>query len=205
LLTDLKISEFLDKTATGNAIPGGGSVAALAGALGAGLSEMVAHLTMGRKGYEAVDTEMKALAEEAERLRDNLSKNIDRDSEAYGEVLTAFKLPKDTEEEKEKRRQAIQKGFISAATVPLNVANAALNVIDLAEKAVKMGNKNTVTDGAVAALMARAAVISAVLNVKINLGSITDEEFKSDMKHQAEALEKAAKEKEKNILSKLEL
>ena len=203
MLTDLKISEFLEKTASGTAVPGGGSVAALAGALGAGLSEMVANLTIGRKGYEASDSEMKALAEDARVLRGRLAQAIDKDSEAYTQVLAAFRLPKSTEEEKSQRQKAVQKGFMAAATVPLNVAKDALRVMGLAEKAIVMGNRNMVTDGAVAGVMAKSAVISAVLNVKINLHSITDDKFKADLFHQAEELEKAANEKEKEMLLKI--
>ena len=203
MLTDLKVTEFLDKTASGTAVPGGGSVAALAGALGAGLSEMVANLTIGRKGYEASGSEMKALAEDAKILRDKLTQFISKDSEAYAQVLAAFRLPKSTEEEKEKKQKAVQKGFMAAATVPLNVAKDALSVMGLAEKAIVMGNKNAVTDGAVAGLMAKAAVISAVFNVKINLHSITDDKFKTDLFRQAKELENAANEKEEALLSKL--
>ena len=104
MLTDLNITEFLEKTASGTAVPGGGSVAALAGALGASLSEMVANLTIGRKGYEASDAEMRDLMNSARMLRDKLAKDIDRDSEAYAQVLAAFKLPKSTEEEKKQRQ-----------------------------------------------------------------------------------------------------
>ena len=205
MLTDLKITEFLEKTASGTAIPGGGSVAALAGALGASLSEMVANLTIGRKGYEASDAEMKDLMNSARMLRDKLAKDIDRDSEAYAQVLAAFKLPKSTEEEKKQRQEAVQKGFMAAASVPLSVAEDALSVMELAELAVEKGNKNTITDGAVAAMMARAAVLSAIYNVTINLSSITDKGFKTEVNNQAEELKKAANEKEKEILSKLNL
>jgi formiminotetrahydrofolate cyclodeaminase len=205
MLTELTITEFLEKTATGSATPGGGSVAALSAALAAGLSEMVANLTIGKKGYTASEADMRALAEKARSLRDKLAQDIDRDSEAYAEVLAAFQLPKNTEEYKNQRQQAIQKGLAAAASVPLSVAKDALIVMELAAMAVEKGNRNTVTDGAVAAMTARTAVLSAVYNVKINLGSIEDVDFKNDMMAQVEELEREAVKRENEILAKVVL
>jgi formiminotetrahydrofolate cyclodeaminase len=205
VLTELTINEFLEKTATGSATPGGGSAAALCASLAAGLCEMVANLTIGKKGYEASASDMKALAEKAGRLRDKLARDIDRDSEAYTEVLAAFQLPKNTEDDKKQRQQAIQKGLTAAASVPLSVAKDALIVMDLAAIAVEKGNRNTVTDGAVAAMIARTAVLSAALNVKINLDAIKDVAFKNDMMAQIEELEKEAITRENEILAKVVL
>ena len=205
MLTELTITEFLEKTATGSATPGGGSVAALSAALAAGLSEMVANLTIGKKGYAASEVEMRALAEKARSLRDKLARDIDRDSEAYAEVLAAFQLPKNTDDDKKQRQQAIQKGLTAAASVPLSVAKDALIVMELAAMAVEKGNRNTVTDGAVAAMTARTAVLSAVYNVKINLGSIEDVDFKNDMMAQVEELEREAVKRENEILAKVVL
>ena len=100
MLTDLKIKEFLVKTAAGDALPGGGCVAALNGALAAGLTAMVANLTITKKGYETVTAEMKAIAQKASDLKDKLAEDIDNDADAYRKVMAAFKFPKDTEEEK---------------------------------------------------------------------------------------------------------
>ncbi len=201
MLTELTITEFLEKTASGSATPGGGSVAALSAALAAGLSEMVANLTIGKKGYTASEADMRALAEKARGLKDKLAQDIDRDSEAYAEVLAAFQLPKNTENDKNQRQQAIQKGLAAAASVPLSVAKDALIVMELAAMAVEKGNRNTVTDGAVAAMTARTAVLSAVYNVKINLGSIEDVDFKNDMMAQVEELEREAIKRENEILA----
>jgi formiminotetrahydrofolate cyclodeaminase len=203
VLADLRITQFLEETAAGSALPGGGSVAALGAALAAGLSEMVANLTMGKKGYEASEADMRALAESARRLRNKLTQDIDRDSEAYAEVLAAFRLPRITEDDKRKRQQAIQKGFKAAASVPLSVAKDALRVMALAGEAVEKGNRLTVTDGAVAAMMARSAVLSALYNVRINLRSVKDENFRKIMMEQAKELEEEAIKKERDILLKV--
>ena len=201
MLANLKITEYLEKAAAGTAVPGGGSVAALNAALAAGLTEMVANLTIGKKGYEAVEEEMNDIAGKAAALREKLTAAIDRDAEAYSEVMAAFKLPKATDQEKELRSLAVQKAFKHAALVPLEVANHAVEVIDLAGRAVDSGNKNAVTDGLVAAMNARTAALAALYNVKINLGSIEDDEFVKKLTREINDLEQQAKSKEREILA----
>lgn len=205
MLADLKITEYLEKAAAGTAVPGGGSVAALNGALAAGLSEMVANLTIGKKGYEAVEAEMKDIAGQAAELRAKLTTAIDRDAEAYSEVMTAFKLPKTTDREKTARKREIQNSFKHAALVPLEVAQNAIKVLDLAGKAVHNGNKNAVTDGAVAAMNARTAAFAALYNVKINLISIEDEGFVKKITGEVNALEAQVAAKEEKILSSVKV
>ena len=205
MLANLKITEYLAEAAAGTAIPGGGSVAALNASLAASLTEMVANLTIGKKGYEAVAKEMNDIATETIALRAKLTTAIDRDAEAYSEVMAAFKLPRATDQEKELRKQAVQRAFKHAALVPLEVANQAVKVLDLAGKAVESGNKNAVTDGVVAALNARTAVLSALYNVKINLGSIEDDEFVKKLTRDINDLEQQAKSKEQKILSSLKI
>jgi len=201
LLANLKITEYLEKAAAGTAVPGGGSVAALNAALAAGLTEMVANLTIGKKSYEAVAEEMNDIAGKATALREKLTAAIDRDAEAYSEVMAAFKLPKATDQEKGLRSIEIQKAFKHAALVPLEVANHAVEVIDLAGRAVDSGNKNAVTDGLVAAMNARTAALAALYNVKINLGSIEDDEFVKKLTREINDLEQQAKSKEQKILA----
>ena len=138
---------------------------------------MVANLTIGKKGYEAVEEDMKDIAQKTADLRENLTLAIDRDAAAYSEVMAAFKLPQGTDQERVLRKQEIQKAFKHAAQVPLEVARNAVKVIDLAGKAVESGNKNAATDGVVAALNARSAALAALYNVKINLSSIKDDDF----------------------------
>ena len=201
MLANLKITEYLEKAAAGTAVPGGGSVAALNASLAAGLTEMVANLTIGKKGYETVEEEMNDIAAKATELRNKLTAAIDRDAEAYSEVMDAFKFPRATDQEKEVRKLEIQKAFKHAALVPMEVANLAVKVIDLAGRAVDGGNKNAVTDGIVAAMNARTAALAALYNVKINLGSIEDDEFVKKLTREVNDLEQQARDKEKEILS----
>ncbi len=188
MLTDLTIREFLDKTAAGEPLPGGGSVSALAGALAAALAEMVARLTVGKKGYEEFSEQMAAVAEEASRLRQEMARSIDRDADAYGQVLQAFRLPKESPEQAQKRRAAVEEAFKQAARVPLAVARDALRIFDLAETAVKRGNRNAASDGIVAALMAKTALLGAAGNVRINLDAIRDQDFVRDFAGQVRDL-----------------
>jgi len=201
LLADHKIIEYLDKAAAGTAVPGGGSVAALNAALAAGLTEMVANLTIGKKGYEAVEDEMKTIAEEASQLRTKLTAAIDQDADAYTEVMAAYKLPKATDEEITVRKQKIQEAIKHAALVPLAVARHALAVIELAGQAIRKGNKNAASDGAVAAMNARTGALAAIYNVKINLGSINDDSFADKLAKEVRELESQVAEKENEALS----
>ncbi len=122
MLINDSITKYLAKAAAGTAVPGGGSVAALNAALAASLTEMVANLTVGKKGYEAVEEDMKALAGKASQLRNKLTAAIDQDADAYTEVMAAYKLPKTTDEETSLRKQKIQDAIKHAALVPLEVA-----------------------------------------------------------------------------------
>lgn len=205
MLSELNFKEFLQKTASNDPVPGGGSVSAMAGAIAASLSEMVANLTIGRKGFESFDSEMKGVVEESKELQSLLTEDIDKDSNAYDEVIKAFRLPKGTDEEKNIRSEAIQEATKNAALVPLTVAQRAAKIMDLAESVVKNGNPNAVTDGAVACMMARTAILGALYNVKINLSSIKDKDFVNDLSIKVETLEKLAFEREKSILSKISL
>ena len=205
MLTNQKITDFLQKTASGTPVPGGGSVSALSAALGAGLTEMVANLTIAKKGYEAVENQMQEVAQTVQNLRKKLVTEVDKDSNAYKDVLAAFKLPKTTEDEKEQRTQAIQNAMKNAARVPLGVAYDALQVMDLAEKVIRNGNRNAVSDGAVGTMMARTAVLGALFNVKINLASVKDRAFVEEMMGEVNKLESRVHEREAEILSYVEI
>jgi formiminotetrahydrofolate cyclodeaminase len=176
-LVKLNIKMFLDELASSSPAPGGGSVAALSGALGAALSSMVCHLTIGKEGYEAVQDEIKELVEKSEELRKELTDLIDRDTEAFNEVMKALKMPKETEDQKEHRRQAMQTALKHAAEVPLDTARKCTKVLDVARIVAEKGNKNSISDAAVSALMAQTGVQAAMLNVRINLSSIKDPEY----------------------------
>jgi len=203
MLADLSIKEFIKITASNSPFPGGGSVAALTAALAAGLCEMVAGLTVGKKGFEAVGEEMRETAARASELRNLFVECIDRDSEAFEGVVAAFKLPRETSKEKLKRSREIQKCLKEAALVPLKVAKCACRTMDLAQNAVLKGNRNALTDGVVGVMTARSSALSALCNVKINLRSIVDKEFVADISAQAERLEAEVLEKERRILSEV--
>jgi len=202
MMKNKTLEEFSKETASNEPVPGGGSIAAYSGALAAALSEMVANLTVGKKKYEDVEEEMKIIVGKAEMIRTNMLDNIEKDCEAFDKVMAGFKLPKTSEEEKEYRKNKIQEGLIIAAEVPLEIAKEAFEIMPLAEMAVEKGNKNAVTDGLVSAMLARTAVLSALLNVKINLNSIKDEDYVDKTRKVVESLEKMAIEKEKEILNK---
>jgi formiminotetrahydrofolate cyclodeaminase len=201
VLRDLSIKDYLAKTASGDPVPGGGSSAALNAALAAALTEMVAHLTIGRKNFESVDAEMRTVAETAADLRRRLMEDIDRDSESYAQVLKAFQMPKGTEAEKAERARAVQEAFKQAALVPLGVARAAVALMELGRTVIAKGNPNAASDGAAGVLAARMAARAAVYNVRINLGAIKDEAFASDLRREADRLEADAEAKEREALT----
>jgi formiminotetrahydrofolate cyclodeaminase len=205
VLTDLSIKDYLAKTASGDPVPGGGSSAALNAALAAALTEMVAHLTIGRKNFVSVDAEMRTVAEKAADLRRTLIEDIDRDSESYAQVLKAFQMPKGTEAQKADRARAVQEAFKQAALVPLGVARAAVALMDLGRTVISKGNPNAASDGAAGVLAARMAARAAVYNVRINLGAITDEAFTSELRRAADRLEADAEAKERAALAELKI
>jgi glutamate formiminotransferase/formiminotetrahydrofolate cyclodeaminase len=168
------VAGFTSAVASPVPAPGGGSVAAHVGALGAALTQMVAGLTVGRKKYAAVDARMKELGLEAAGLVQELQKLVERDAKAYEAVTTAYKLPKDTEEQLDLRTKAIDGALVYAAQVPLETARACATVAALAATAAELGNTNAASDAGVAALLAAAACRGAVYNVRINVSSMTD-------------------------------
>ena len=205
MLSDLTVAELLHKTARGTPVPGGGSLSAMAAAVGAALAQMVAGLTAGRKQFDAVTPEMKELAKTAKRLRVDLLADMDRDADAYTAVMAAFRLPHNTATEMTHRADAIQQATREAARVPLAVAENALEVMILAGTVVAKGNPNAMSDGAVGAMLARAALQGALFNVKINLRDIRDEAFTTRLSAQAEALDARARDLETTILSEIKL
>ena len=202
-LVDLVLIEFLEKTAGSDPVPGGGSIAALNGAIAAALTEMVANLTVGRKKYEEHEATMKAVTASADIYRNGFVQDIDADSEAYEKVFAAFKLPKETDEEKAERSQQIQAATKIAAEVPLEVARKAYALMELIEAVAEKGNQNAVTDACVALMSARTAVLGAILNVRINLTSLKDEQYVNKIKAEIDRLEKDAAAKEQALLKKV--
>ena len=197
---ELTVEEFAAAAATSAPVPGGGSVAALTGALAASLSEMVANLTIGKKKYAEAEKEMKELATTASLIREELLDGIQRDSNSFRTFMDALAMPKTTEEEKEARREAMQKGLLAATEAPLAIAEAAARIFPLAEAVVLRGNAGAVTDGLVSAMLARSSVLSALLNVKINLGSMNDQAFAAAAAARVKELEELAISSEARIL-----
>jgi formiminotetrahydrofolate cyclodeaminase len=171
------LSTFLDDLASGEPTPGGGSAAALAGALGAALAAMVANLTVGRKRYVDVDAQMQAVLHEAEALRSRLTDLVAEDARAYEQVRAAYRLPKESADDLAARSAAIQAAMQGASVTPLETMRACIAVLRLAEQAATLGNVNAATDGAVGALLAQAGLRGAALNVRVNLGGIDDQAF----------------------------
>lgn len=167
--------EFLDALADGAAVPGGGSASAYSGAAGASLVAMVARLTIGKKKYAAVEAQMRAVLERAENLREELTKAVQEDALVFEAVMEALRLPKDSPEEQDTRRAAVQSATLGATQVPLRVAGKSVEVMELAEQVVSAGNKNAVSDGATGAALAQAALSGAGYNVHINSLSLDDQ------------------------------
>jgi formiminotetrahydrofolate cyclodeaminase len=165
---------YLDDAAGNKPAPGGGSVSACAGALGAALVGMVCNLTRGREKFAAVEAEMTRLVEASEAARGRLQQLLQDDTTAYNGVIDAYKLPKDTPEEQAARKEAVQAGLKVAADVPLEICRVAVEVCRLSRVAAGLGNPQAVTDAGIGAILGEAAVVGAALNVRINLGSITD-------------------------------
>ncbi len=176
-ITQQSIDEFMDNLSSKAATPGGGSVAAIMGGMAAALISMVANLTIGKKKYAYVETQMQDLLKLSEDLKIQLLDMIRADIDAFDLVMSAYKLPKSTEDDTNARNRAIQTALKTATDVPLQCAEACRSVIQLSQIAAQIGNKNVVTDAGVAVLAAQAALRSAALNVYINLGNIEDQSF----------------------------
>jgi glutamate formiminotransferase/formiminotetrahydrofolate cyclodeaminase len=187
-LVSMTVDRFVDEVSTDSPAPGGGSVAALAGSLASALAAMVANLTVGKKGYEAAWEELSALADRAQAVKSQLVKAIDEDTEAFNGVMAAMRLPKGTPEQQAARDAAVERAYHDAARVPLSTARLCLDAIGLAADVAMKGNVNSASDAGVAALMARAGVEGAGLNVLINLGSVKDAHFKAECRREVERL-----------------
>jgi glutamate formiminotransferase/formiminotetrahydrofolate cyclodeaminase len=203
-LASSTVDGFLTNLASDSPAPGGGSVAALCGALGAALSSMVCQLTIGKEKYQEYEAEIKQVLLSSEKMRDELTLLIDEDTNAFNDVMKAFKMPKETDEQKKKRSEAIQKGYKKAAEVPLKTARLCMSVFDVASAVAEKGNPNSITDAGVSALLSKAGVESALLNVEINLGSIKDEEYVNKISGEIDELRKNTEKRTKEILDVVE-
>lgn len=183
---DKKLEKFLDAVGSVKPTPGGGSVAAVAGALAAALVEMVCMLTISKKGYEDVFTQISKMLGLVRNKKKYLLGLSERDALSYDSVMTAYKMPK----EKEGRKEAIQKALIGAALVPLDTATAANDVLEMAERMIKIGNKNAISDAKVAIYLSKASIAGALENVYINLESIEDDDFRNKIEPTLKLLSK---------------
>ena len=187
-LADLKVTEFVDLLASDAPAPGGGSAAALEGAIGAALTAMVCGLTKGKKKFAefndlAVEAEVKALA-----LKDRFVDVMDRDTEAFNVVSAAFGMPKETDEEKAARSAAIQKGLEGCTATPFEMMEIALETLELTDSILGKSNDSAASDLGVSALSLRAAIQGAWLNVLINIGSLKNKELAEDYRVKGEAI-----------------
>jgi formiminotetrahydrofolate cyclodeaminase len=182
MLTTKSLSQFLDELASNSPAPGGGSVAALSGVLGAALTSMVCRLTIGKKKYADVQQEMESVLRRSEELRSSFFKLAEEDVEAFNSVMGVFALPKETVEEKAVRATAIEVATKKATLVPLRVMELCVEGLTLAKVAAEKGNANSISDAGVSALMLHAACAAAALNVRINLSSLQDKPFVENTK-----------------------
>ncbi len=173
---DEPLQKYLDELASAQPTPGGGSAAALSGALSAGLACMVARLTLGKADYAAVQQEIIALVERTERLRARFEQLMQEDSAAYGRLSATFKLPRATSEEKAARTQAIQEQLVEAALVPLEVAERAVDLVQCCLRIATIGNTNVLSDIATATVLASGAANGAAWMVRTNLRAMKDQE-----------------------------
>lgn len=208
MLQDLNLKGFVEELASNSPAPGGGSVAALSASLASALTKMVFNLTIGKKFYnEYSDEEKKLIDESLEKT--NLSKEefldfIDKDADAFLDIMSAFKLPKNNEEEIRIRQRKIAEGYSNALDIPLTVAKKAFKIYDYIYLASKLGNPNAASDAGVAALLLQAGIEGAILNVRINLSSIKDEKFKDEVQKECKMLVEEGRKKQEEIMKILD-
>jgi formiminotetrahydrofolate cyclodeaminase len=179
------VTDFLEELASASPAPGGGSVSALAGSLGTALISMVCHLTIGKKRYAEVEEDVKQILLKSEKLRDQLTGLVDKDTEAFNLVMNALSMPKETDEQKDARAQAAESATKQATMVPFLVMQMAEDAIEICDELAQKGNTNALSDAGVAALMIAASCRGAYYNVRINLASLKDSDFVEDIKTQS--------------------
>ena len=184
------IKNYLDDLASGKPTPGGGSAAALAGAVGAGLLSMVANFTVGKEKYKDVEEEVNSCLQTSEKVRGRLLDLVKEDTLVYAKVSAAYKLPKGTAEEKDKRAQAIQEALKGAASVPIEICQVVHQAVEICPQLLDKGNPNLVSDVGVGVVLLASAFESALINVEINLNSIKDEDFVINISKVLEPLKK---------------
>lgn len=189
---DLVDERFLAALASGTPTPGGGSAAAYTAAMAAALVAMVARLTIGKKKYAEVQERMRAIVQQAESLRTELTSAVKRDAAAYEDVMKAFRLPKESGQDLAQRSREIEKATVGAAKVPLEVAGKALEVMELSCEVIEKGNLNAMSDAASAVALAQAAISGAALNVRVNATALKDQKIADQLLAEIQKIEKRA-------------
>ncbi len=187
-ISEKVLDDFINEVASKSPTPGGGAVGAVVGALGAALVEMVASLTVGKKGYEDYEAEMERVISESSYRRKRLLEIADEDIKAFNDFMNTLKLPKDTPEKKKIRSEKLQESLKKACEVPYDLAREISKICPLANSVNKFGNKNAISDAKRAIALLDAAFKSAIANVEINLKSIKDEKFVSSMREAVDGL-----------------
>ncbi len=204
MFTGKTVNEFTEALASGSPAPGGGSAAALAGALAASLAAMVCNLTIGRDRFKDHDAEMKEILSKVECLREELVELVNKDTDAFMGVMSAFKLPKESEGQKNKRTMAIQEAFKHAAELPLRACRSCRQILQVSAAIVEHGNPNAISDAGVCALLAGAGARGAALNVRTNTGSITDVSVKGILLAELDEIMSSVVEMETRVLARLD-
>jgi glutamate formiminotransferase/formiminotetrahydrofolate cyclodeaminase len=199
-LVSMSLTDFADETASESPAPGGGSISAYVGVLGASLATMVANLSSHKKGWDDRWIEFSEWAEQGQHYKNELTKLVDKDTLAFNKIMESFNLPKSTDEEKAARTQAIQDATKYAIEVPFNVMKLAYQSMEVIKAMAETGNPNSVTDAGVAALCARTAVLGAFLNVKINASGYKDKIFTDKILTEGNALQQMAMDRELEII-----
>ncbi len=204
-LVEMKLADFVDEVSRETPAPGGGSIAALSGALGAALSSMVANLTANKRGSDIeIDKILTEGADKCQEIKNTLVKAVDDDTNAFNDYMSARRLPNKTADEKKTREEAMQNGLKQAVRVPLNTAQLSYQAIEIAQTVAQYGNPNSITDVGVGAQSAYTGVLGGIYNVLINLKDIKDEKFNSDMRKTCAELKEKAQKKLKEVLEFVE-
>jgi glutamate formiminotransferase/formiminotetrahydrofolate cyclodeaminase len=199
-LVSMSLTDFTDETASESPAPGGGSISAYVGALGASLATMVANLSSHKKGWDNRWEEFSGWAERGQHFKNELVRLVDLDTAAFKKIMTSYDLPKSTDEEKAERTQAIQDATKSAIEIPFAVMKAAYQSMEVIKAMAETGNPNSVTDAGVAALCARTAVLGAFMNVKVNASGYKDTVYTTEILNEGSALERMAIDLEAEII-----
>ena len=200
----MNLSVFAEETASESPAPGGGSISAYVGALGASLGSMVANLSANKRGWDDKWEEYSKWAVKGQKYRESLTKLVDEDTKAFNKIMDAFGLPKNTQEEKEIRSEAIQNATKGAIETPFKVMKEAFNSMSVMKKMAEIGLPASISDAGVGALCARTAVLGAFLNVKINTSGLKDEKYKLEILNKCTKIQKDTIKLEKEILDLVE-